>query len=166
MKKSDTLLPVFMSGDDNLTKVDKQPVTFNEERSDLGIEEEQKQPLLDKQDDENDWVDVVSGASSDHQFKDQARTEADQKFDTIFSQFESEPTRIPTTTKESQLIHEEIEDELIVHDTGSEQLAHSELSGTDEEVLSSDEEQVMADFDHDQIRSALFASISTAQCKS
>jgi len=40
----------------------------------------------------------------------------------------------------SQLVKEEIQDELIVHDTDSEKLAHTELSGTDEEVLSSDEE--------------------------
>lgn len=62
----------------------------------------------------------------------------------------------------SQLVKEEIQDELIVHDTDSEKLAHTELSGTDEEVLSSDEEQEMADFEQEQIRSALFASISTA----
>lgn len=64
------MIPVVLSEDEVKFEAESAPpvAIIEEERPNLGIEEEQKTPMANKkqEDDENDWVDVVSGASSDN----------------------------------------------------------------------------------------------------
>lgn len=69
--------------------------TSAEARAVSGIEEEVKEPAKDSKakgfaqdDDDNDWVDVQSGASSDHKIIKTAREDADKNFNIIFDRFE------------------------------------------------------------------------------